>query len=268
MKLFLYQNGPRADALFARALVRAIVDAGTAATVACCRDDLDLWQGLGKHLELVVSPFANTRHGSPVDLACLAPAGTVAFPIWLGGASRLPNYQWPDMVAHFQRQCERRSVQVPLGDLDVVPMLDFASVAPAAEDLGLAIYLDNARGVDKDCWFVHDVARLARALPEHTLLCTAPTACQAANVRDISAWSWAARSRASERCEVLVGTTRDPFALTMTETNRWKPKALCGHDARVRGPFWDYPGNPMELLATMDELVDFLLANVDAGCPR
>jgi len=30
---------------------------------------------------------------------------------------------------------------------------------------------------------------------------------------------------------------------------------------RVSAPAWDYPGNPLELLATMDELVDFLLAN-------
>jgi hypothetical protein len=98
-------------------------------------------------------------------------------------------------------------------------------------------------------------------LPAFDLLHTAPVGIARPQLVDIGALSWPQRQKLSDRCAVLVGTTMDPFAATLTEANRFKPKALCGYDARTLAPHWDYPGNPLELLATMDDLVDFLLAN-------
>jgi len=147
-------------------------------------------------------------------------------------------------------------------------MLDFAGDVAAPALPRPTVFVDTERTSLHSCWFVHDLARLARVLPDCDLLCTAPGRVRADNVVDISHLSWRQRSRLSEQCVALVGTTREPFVVTLTEANRWKPKALCGYDARVIAPFWDYPGNPTELLGTMDELVDFLLANVAEGSRR
>ncbi|MEO6596213.1 MAG: hypothetical protein ABIP94_15805, partial [Planctomycetota bacterium] len=207
-------------------------------------------------------PFRNTTHGAPLDLVALCLPGVRSLEVWLGGNGTVPTYQWPDVKEAFWRDCRRLGVAVALGEQEAVPMLDFAAPSPSSPLRRPSIYLDTARTANPDCWFVYDLARVARALPDHDLLCTAQPPAAAPGIVDISHWTWTQRCHASEACEALVGTTLDPFVCTLTEANRWKPKALCGYDARLHAPFWDYPGNPMELLATMDELVDFLLANV------
>ncbi len=261
--LFLYHNGRRGEVLLCRALYRAVLAASTELVVGACRGDGELFAGLGPRCRVVESSFRNTAHGAPLDLIAHCPPGMTAIEVWLGGNESVPTYQWPDVVDAFPRDLRRHGRDLVVADSrGPVPMLDFAGDIAMPPLRRPSIYLDTARTANDACWFVYDLERLARVLPEHDLLCTAPPPCVAENVVDISHLAWSARSRLSEACEALVGTTMDPFVVTMTAANRWRPKALCGYDARVQAPFWDYPGNPMELLATMDELVDFLLANV------
>lgn len=263
--LFLYQNGPRGDVLVSRALVAAVLaNTPFRVTIGVCRGDEDLMHGLpGPRCRVVGSNVRNTPHGAVVDLAALCPPDAEAIPVHLGGRSGPPTWLWPDVVEAFHRQLARRGLPIQVADPDGdVPMLDFAGDVAVPPLRRRSIYVDNARTADERCHFVYDFGRLARVFDGWDLLCTAATGCRAPNVVDIASLTWAQRSRLSEQCDALVGTTRDPFVLTTTTANRWKPKALCGHDARLEAPFWDYPGNPMELLATMDDLVDFLLANV------
>ncbi|HEX5054838.1 MAG TPA: hypothetical protein VFZ65_23880 [Planctomycetota bacterium] len=261
-RLFLYHNGRRGEVLLCRALYRSVLATGVELVLGACRDDGELLAGLGPRCQVVEGPFRNTAHGAPLDLDALCPPGLLRLEVGFGGSGAEPTCQWPDVVGSFERDCRRLGIELAWADPEqAVPMLDFAAAAPAVSLRRPSIYLDNARTACAHCWFVYDVERLARALPDWDLLCTAP-APALPSVVDISHWSWSQRSRASEACEALVGTTLDPFVCTLTEANRWKCKALCGYDARLHAPFWDYPGNPMELLATMDELVDFLLANV------
>jgi len=263
--LYLYQNGVRGDVVLSRALYRAVLETGRfEVTIGVCRDDEQLVTDLGRDgCRIVTSEFANTPHGSPLDLVSLRPADATAISAWLGGRGERPTRQWPDVVESFHRNLRRRGIDDEVADPEgEVPMPGLVAAADVLELRRPSIYLDTAR-TDLDlCYFVHDLRRLARVLPDWDLLCTAPVDDIAANVIDVSHLGWAQRAALSERCVALVGTTPDPFALTLTEANRWKPKALCGYDARVCQPFWDYPGNPLELLGTMDELVDFLLANV------
>ncbi|MCA8947865.1 MAG: hypothetical protein KDE27_00080 [Planctomycetes bacterium] len=263
--LYLYQNGTRGDVVLARALARAVLECGAfELTLGVCRGDEDLVTDLERDGARVrVADYANTAHGAPLDLAALCPPDAVAIESPLGGYGGLPTRQWPDIVDAFERELRRRGIAAGFAPArDEVPMPGLAALAPMPQLARPGIYLDIARTRESTCWFVFDVERLARVLPECDLYCTAPVEGSAPNLIDASQLDWPHRAALADACVALVGSTRDPFALTLTPANRTKPKALCGHDARLTQPFWDYPGNPLELLATMDELVDFLIANV------
>lgn len=268
--VFVHHDGRRGEVLLCRPLVAALAAQGVDVIVGVCRGDAELLAGLGSRVEVRESPLANTPWGAPASLVHLAPADVPRVRLWLGGNDSVPTNQWGDLVASFLVDARRAGWSGSLVVGDEVPMLDFAGdvVLPAALP-ARSIYLDLQRTIEPLCGFDLDLPRLQRALPEHTFLVTTPLVDAGddglPSVLDVSGWSWAQRSRASERCELLVGCTLDPFVVTLTEANRHKPKALCGYDARIVGPFWDYPGNPMELLGTMDELVDFCVANVDAA---
>lgn len=267
--LFVHHDGRRGEVLLCRPLVAAIAAHGTDVVVGTCRGDGELFAGLGLRVRVRESRLGNTPWGAPVRLGYLADARTPVVELWSGGNDRIPTNQWADLVASFRHSCRRVGIEVPLGATEVVPMLDFVDAPTTLPKLPeRAIYLDLQRSIEPQCGFDFDLRRLRTALPGHTFLVTTPLVGSAdeglPGTIDVSSWSWSQRSRASEHCELLVGCTLDPFVLTMTEANRHKPKALCGYDARVVAPFWDYPGNPTELLASMDELVDFCVANVGA----
>jgi len=268
-RLFVHHDGRRGEVLLCRPLVAAIAAHGTDVVVGTCRGDGELFAGLGPRVEVREGCLANTPWGAPVALSYLADRGAPVVSLWIGGNDRVPTNQWADLVASFRADAQRLGLEVPLGDTAAVPLLDFAPEQVAVPALpARTLYVDLQRSIEPMCGFDFDLARLRQALPEHTFLVSSSLAGTAdadvPGVVDGSGWTWAQRSRASERCELLVGCTLDPFALTLTAANRHKPKALCGYDARVVAPFWDYPGNPMELLASMDELVDFCVANVAA----
>jgi len=268
--LFVHHDGRRGEVLLCRPLVAALANHGANVVVGTCRGDGELFAGLGPRVQVREARLANTPWGAPVSLAHLASRDEFAVAMWLGGNDRVPTNQWADLVASFRRQCRIAGVDPELRDTESVPMVDFAPCSVVLPGLPeRAVYVDLQRTIEPCCGFDFDLTRLRAALPEHTFLVTrslAGTADAAVpGCLDVSAWSWAQRSRASEHCELLIGSTLDPFALTLTEANRHKPKALCGYDARLVAPFWDYPGNPVELLATMDELVDFCVANVGAA---
>lgn len=261
-RLFVHHNGRRGEVLLCRAVYRAALARGLDLTIGVCRGDGELFADLeGPTCRVIEGPYRNTVHGAPLDLGVLCPPGAAPIEVWLGGNESEPTYQWPDVVDAFHASLQACGVQARIAQAsDPVPMLDFAGDLEVPQVEGRLLWIDARRTACGACHFVFDLERIRRVLPDHVLLCTVPGAA-GDRIVDVSALSWPVQSRLSERCEVLVGATLDPFVVTMTEANRWKPKALCGWDARVHAPFWDYPGNPVELLATMDDLVDFLLAN-------
>lgn len=262
-RLFAYHNGPRGDVMFCRAVYRALAASGRFDLVlGACRDDAALLEDLvGEHCRVVASDFANTPHGAVLDLAHLCPEGATPLEVWLGGDEDWPSYQWTDIADSLCRDLRARGLDFALPDAEHdVPMLDFARDVEIPALRRPSIFVANAR-THPLCHFVIDFERLLDALPGFDLLCTAPAPVVHDRIVDVARLSPVQLQRLSDRCAVLIGLTWDPFNLTLTEPNRWKPKALCGYDARVHAPLWDYAGNPLELLATMDELIDFLRAN-------
>jgi hypothetical protein len=266
--LYLYNNGPRGDVLFSRAVYAAVAAANRFdLVIGCNRDDVEMLADLpGPRCRIAASDYANTVHGAVADLVHLRPQGAAAIEVWLGGNEEHPSYQWADIVESFDLALRRLGIDFALAPAgEQVPMLDFSGGAAPPPIRRRSIYLDNARGAYEPSHFVCDFERLSEVFADFDFLCTAPTPIRADNLVDVSNTTPHQRQRLSDACCALVGTTMDPFNLTLTAANRHKPKALCGHDARTHGPAWDYPGNPLELLASMDELVDFLIANAVEG---
>jgi hypothetical protein len=197
----------------------------------------------------------------------LCPTGAIPLPLVPGSVPEAPSYQWADALDGLCDALAARGLPCDLpADAERVPMLDFHAALPPPDPAQCAarptIWLDLDHAGDDAYHFVYDLERLALALPECDFACTRRVEFPTRQFRDVSRAAAVERSKWSEACVALVGTTPWPFHLTLTERNRFKPKALCGVDARVHAPLWDYPGNPLELLAGMDDLVDFLIANV------
>lgn len=261
---YVHHDGPRGQLLPLRPLLRAAVARGLRCVAGVCRGDEELFADLtGPGLELVVGPLRNTPRGAPFELAACRPAGHAPVALRWGPEFDPASYCWERAVHVFHRALRRAGCDVVIADPEgPVPMFDLGAGLPAPRLPRPGVYLDLERSVDPLCWFHCDLQRLAAVLPDHDVYCTRTPPGAPANVVDVSHLSWPHRAALANACAALIGTTPDPFALVLTEANREKPKALCGFDPRVMPPFWDYPGNALELLPGMDDLVDFLLANV------
>lgn len=280
--LFVHHGGPRLQTLLCRPLYRELLARLVAIDVdrlviGCCRNEAAWFEALtSETCSVAISELDNTAIGPLASLDYLAPKGAIIAEVALSDEDGRTAVQWEEVVESLAASLAGLGIALPeLVDPDAVPLPNLSEVSAAAGealDLGdrPAVYLDNARSAwlpgqgQPHGWFAYDVARIADVLADHWILTTAPTDVARANVRTLQGWSWPGLAHISERCELLVGSSFDPFALTYTEANRFKPRALCGYDPRSTPPPWDYPGHPLEILPTMDELVDFLIANAGA----
>lgn len=262
-RLFLYDNSPSCTRLFQRPLLQALARAGRFdLAIACCADDAYLFDDLtGRRVRLVVTPFPCSQTGAVVDLRAWQPRDHLAIDLSLEAYedTRIP--QWKSVLSVANRQLAARGVdfQLPYDECEI-PMLDFLGERPHLVLPRPSIYLDTVRHRDAHCHFVVDFEHLLAALPEFDFLCTEPPPFASERLVDVSDLDLRRRSWASEACAALVGMTRTPFHVTLTNANRWKPKVVCGYDPVSYPSFWDYQGNPLEYVETMDQLVQFLLA--------
>lgn len=262
-KLFLYDNGPSAMRLFQRPVIRELLRAQRfELTIACCADDAYLFEDLvAANSRLAVTGLPCTPTGALVDLRAWQPADHAAVNLSLEAYEDTRSPQWKSVVTVCNRQLAARGIDFRLDhDEAAVPMLDFAG-APTCGPLDRpSIYLDTVRHRDGHCHFVVDHEHLLAALPEFDFRCTEPPPFADPRLVDDSHLDLRRRSWLSERCVALIGMTRTPFNATLTTANRWKPKVVCGYDPVSYPSFWDYQGNPLEYVETMDQLVQFLLA--------
>lgn len=272
--LFVYQNGSREEQLFFRPIYRTLIqDRSHRVVLGCCRDDEDLLGDLcpAGVAELRVSTMRNTPRGAALDLGHLRRPGEIAIDMSVRPYRDVWSYRWQELCITLDLRLAEQDLPAPQLDETEVPMLDLPP-----DTLGIpevppgSIYLDNHSLPNRWSYSRFDLERLLRCFPEQQIFCCAGTQGLAAStLHDISDLSLRQQVAVSIRCGVLVGGSRYPFAATLHEANRHKPKAVCGYDARKAPIFWDYPENPLELLPGMDELVDFLLAwqQMEVPCP-
>ncbi len=265
LALYVYDNGPSAARVLQRPALRALRDAGLRLTVGCNRDDGYLFADLvGPGLALLPGRLPAGPRGALLDLATACPADHVAIDLSLRRYRDTQAPQWWSVATLINRQLRAHGIDHQLDVEADAPMLEFAPRADVPTLQRPTVYLDTRIDRDGQTRFVFDWERLLALLPGHDVLCTEPPPFAAPRLLDGSHLDLVQQALVSERCEILLGRTWNPFAITLTAANRDKAKAVCGHDRHLYQGFWDYPGNPLEYLATMDQLADFLRSNVTA----
>ena len=280
MKLFLYNNGGLADLLLSRILYRKLLELGCfQLQIGVCRNRADLYADLRDlGAELWISDYHCLADGAPIDLAYLCPPDSLPLSMNLGDYEDTHFFSYEFVLEVCRRRMEEHGIALDLPfDEEDIPLLDLRRLSPSARVQALlapsagegpkpGVYIELRRTRDGRCRFFFDLPRLAQLFPDLRFFCTQAPPQEWSNLIDVSDLSPLECSLLSEGCDFLLGRTFDPFALTLTEANRFKPKALCGYDARKIARFYPYPGDPTEYVRDMDELVD-LLQSVFPACP-
>ncbi len=261
--LYVYDNAPLAARVIQRPALRGLVEAGYDVAVGCSRGDGYLFADL-PGIRVVEAPLPGHLGGALADLRAWCPPDHAAVDLALEGYRDTRQPQWRSVATVLNRRLRALGLPVCLDAERDAPLLQFEVAPPPWDLLRPAVLLETRRSHDAETWFVFDVERLLAVLPDHAFLCTEPPPLSHDRLLDVSDRDLVQTALLAERCEFLIGTTWQPFAVTLTERNRDKPKAVCGHDRHDHGTFWDYPGNPLEYLGTMDQLADFVRSQVSA----
>ena len=265
-RLFLFDNGPSLARVVQRPVVRHLAANGVRVDVAVNADDDWLFADLaGEHVALVRVPLPASEIGAIVDQRRFAPRGVPTLDLAAESHqdTRTPN--WRSLVVVVERGLRALGMDARLvPDPDVVPMADLPAVPLPFTPRRRTVYLDLDRRRDERVHFVFDLPRLLALLPDHDFACTARPPFAHERLVDVSAFGPLQRATLSTQCETIVGRTWLPFVLTLHEANRWKPKIVCGHDPFTYAALWDHAGNPLEHVATMDQLADFLRSHAHA----
>lgn len=263
--LYLYCGGPHGDLVWFRPLIRELLALERFEIVlGACRNDVYLVADLfDDPRRLLVCDYRNGVAGAPVDLAYLSPAGHAPVPLSFTEHDGMCELQWENVVEIFNVGLEDNGLDFVLEVDDAnVPMLDLPTGMLRPQLEGPSVYLDSTLARCRYGHFRFDQERLVDALPGCTFFCTSPPDFEHTNLIDCSHLDLVECAALSERCEVLLGLTFNPFHCTFTEANRFKPKAVCGYNAIETPSVWDYPASPMEYLSTMGDVIEFLISNL------
>ncbi|MBL8749964.1 MAG: hypothetical protein JNK78_12445 [Planctomycetes bacterium] len=264
--VYVFDNGPQRLRVVQRAVVRHFAACGVRVAIGVPSGDEWVFGDLaGANVELVVSPLPASARGTIVDLARWCPRGAAAIDLSLDRYPDTRSPNWKSLALVAARGVRAAGLPDALEpDATVVPMADLPQVALPWTPERPSVWLDLDRCRDPQVHFVFDVERLLAVLPEHDFVCSAPVRLAHGRLRDVSAWSLLQRATMSTKCDLLVGSSWSSFALTLHEANRWKPKIVCGYDPFTYAPLWDYSGSPLEHVATMAQLADFLRSQAAA----
>ncbi|MBL8749966.1 MAG: hypothetical protein JNK78_12455 [Planctomycetes bacterium] len=269
--LYLFNNLHAGDQLFSRPLYRALAaDPRFLVVLGAYANQAYLFEDLaGQRLTVQRSAYPERGRTVLYDLAADCPDRHFAVSTWLGEYEDTGNHQWRNVVEVCRRQLAAHGVAWdPSALLDRVPMIDFAPRAVTPRVTRPAIYVDNSVCRSGQSDFTFDLDAMARAFPNHLLLCTRHQAVNAANVVDVSHLDLRDLSAVSEQCAVVLGKGSGPFCCTYTEPNRRRPRAVCGYRSETSPTFWDYPGNPLQYLDTMEAVLEFVAASLRRRTPE
>lgn len=266
--LYLFNNLHAGDVLFSRPLYRALAADGRFRLVlGAFYNNAYLLEDLcGPNVTLQVCDYPERGSTVLYDLAAECPAGHLPISTWLGEYDDTGNHQWHNVVEVCRRQLAAHGIAFnPAPLLASVPMVDFAPRPLRPHLPGAGIYVDNSRCRSGHSHFEFDLEAMADAFPGHRLLCTEKPLRLPQNGIDGSALDLRDLSALSEQCAVILGKGSGPFCCTYTEANRHRPRAVCGYHSATSPTFWDYPGNPLEHLQSMAEVLAFVHAALQSG---
>ncbi len=163
---------------------------------------------------------------------------------------------WSELVGSFNERASAIGFPMPL-TANLTPMID---LPPVDIEIGPdAIYVE--RGCDHALGLgVIDLEFLSGMFRGLNFYCATPPGFAAHNVIDCSEHDNISLSTISNQCDAIVGTGGEQFICTLTEANRFKQRALVQEGQDVSTYWGDYPGNPLQVVSSREDLLRFLVA--------
>ena len=261
--IFLWNGWHTGDVVLLRPLVRHILDNhAVEVTLGCYRNHAYMLDDLG--VEVISSDYDDydgRNSLGALDLSYLCPRDHVPINTWVGNYEDLIPPSWPTIIEAVNRQAAEKGHPLRLVSR-WIPDIDFRFVDVPVE--GNAVYLETTASRSGHSDFEFDLQEVSKRFPGLNFYCTSHPHYYAANLFDCSRLNIVELSNLSNRCVALVGKGSGPFCCTLTDANRYKPRAIMDfHDPfrkmnREKYRFWDYPGSRLRYLDTADELIEFL----------
>ncbi len=256
-KLFLWVNLRAGDLTLTRPLVRRILDTfDVQVAYGCWKNQAYIVEDLP--IRVFIDPRDDpTRCDVLEPLLHLCPPDHYPIYLWVAAYPDTMHHVWPKMVEIYNRQVKGYGFDDLIIQSNFVPMVDFTPVE--VEVAHNAVFIENGIARSQHSDFEFDMAALSEAFPQLHFYCTSDPGCQRDNIVDCSSYDLRVLSSIGNRCIAIAGKGSGPMCSTLTEVNRYKPRAIlryhpfaCGHT------LWDYPGNPMQYLETHEDVCRFL----------
>jgi predicted O-linked N-acetylglucosamine transferase (SPINDLY family) len=256
-RLFFWVNWHAGDLILTRPLVRRVLDEHDVQIAYGC------WSNQAYLVEdLPVTVIRDPRNDPPMQepretLLHLCPEGYLPIYLWIGSLPTYTRFNWQSITTLYNQQIEAYGLTSLKICSRYIPMLDFPPVEVAVGPN--AVFVDNSVARSKHSDYEFPLAELASRYPQFRFYCAANPQYIAPNVVDCSECNLRVLSSISNRCMAIMGKGSAPFCSTLTEVNRYKPRAILRYHFRDSvHSIWDYPGNPMQYLETDADIYRFL----------
>ncbi len=257
-KLFFWVNWHAGDLVLTRPLVRQVLNThDVQIAYGCWKNQAYIVEDLP--IKVIVDPRDDPKIATDNReiLLHLCPEGYLPIHLWVGLDTPRLSHNWESIVELYNRQVESHGFKSLQIQSRYVPMVDFAPVE--VEIARPSIFVENGATRSKHSDYRFDIETLAKRFPLFNFYCTADPQSNQSNVYDCSMHNLRILSSISNRCVAIMGKGSGPFCSTLTESNRFKPRAILRyHPLNVVHDIWDYPGNPMQYLETDEDVEQFL----------
>ncbi len=260
IQLYLYNNYHAGDQVFTRPLYRSLLASGMyEVCVGVYKNYLPIVEDLEEEgARIVASDYEDRLLNPEWDLRNDCPPGCVPITTWLGTYKDTLRHNWANLLRVFQRQLQNNHLPLPPLLEKPVPMVDFVPGPELPQIPSPWVFLDNSRTRSGQSDFIFDEEGLAQTFPDCHFLCTAKPSHPAPNLLDGSGLNLRELSLLSDSSIAILGKGSGPFCCTYTENNRFKARGICGYKSEAFEPLWDYEGNPLRFLDSMEEVSHFL----------
>jgi hypothetical protein len=247
LRVFVWTDDDPCHVLLLKPLVQQILNHYDLALAWGCLQDHAY---LLEDLDVRLIPVSNST-GQVIDWAKHCPSGYLPFPLRLfnGNGDKIPD--WSEGVREFNRSAAEKGLPLRLSGRQT-PMVPLKHREVWVRND--AVYVENGGREE-----ISDVRFFAETFRGLNFYCAHNPGFQAHNVLDCSGFDLAVLSSISSQCDAILGTGGAAFVCTMTEANRHKPRALLGRTGGGDRPWGDTPGNPLRILRTRDDVLQFLV---------
>lgn len=267
-RIFIWNGWHIGDVVILRPLIQHILNEhDVTVAVGCYHNHAYMFDRLG--VEVISCKYDDEDDPAgpgPLDLSYLCPKGYTPLSTWVGNYPDLMPPSWPTTIEAVNRQAAEQGLTLRLKS-NLVHDINFAHINVCVRENG--VYIENGKVRSGHSAFEFNMQRLSRDFPSLNFYCVSDPIHYSGNLFDCRKLTIDELAAVANRCVALVGKGSGPFVCTLSDANRYKPRAImCFQDPTgVQDSstyrFWDYPNSPLEYLFDYKDLAGFLTRIVE-----